>query len=125
MANKHMITNAPRVSAGIADRDGVDRMDDAERANEFERLAAAYSWDMRIDEARQWPYRLMRRVMDVGTLDDIVSMEPVFGRDELARALATADVGAFRPKSWTFWHYRLGLTQPGGVCPPMPVRRAA
>ena len=100
---------------------GVDLL----RGREFERLAAAYSWDMRIDEAKRWPHRLLRRVMDIGTLDDIVSMEAGFGRDELIRALTTAEAGALRPKSWSFWHYRLGLVPPGAACPPLPVRRAA
>lgn len=98
---------------------------DLQRGREFERLAVAYSWDMRVDEARRWPHRLLRRVMDIGTLDDIVSMEARFGRDELTKALTTAEAGALRPKSWSFWHYRLGLVPPGAACPPLPVRRAA
>lgn len=97
---------------------------EGERGREFDRLARTYSWDMKLDEARRWPQRLLRRVMDVGTLDDIVSMEQRFGRDELGRALGTAEIGAFRPKSWTFWHYRLGLVPPGATCPPMPTRRS-
>jgi hypothetical protein len=122
MTNEHTIANSPRSSARSGD---LEHLQHGERGREFERLAAAYSWDMRIDEARHWPYRLIRRVMDVGTLDDIVSMEAIFGREELAKALATAEAGALRPKSWTFWHYRLGLVPPGATCPPMPARRAA
>lgn len=122
MTNEHTIADTPCSSA----RPGrPEHLQQGERGREFERLAATYSWDMRIDEARHWPYRLIRRVMDVGTLDDIVSMEASFGRDELANALATAEAGALRPKSWTFWHYRLGLVQPGAACPSMPTRRAA
>lgn len=96
-----------------------------ERARVFDQLAATYSWDMKIDEARLWPFRLLRRVMDVGTLEDIVAMEISFGHDELKRALSTAEAGSLRPKSWTFWHYRLGLVKPGAACPPMPARRTA
>lgn len=95
----------------------------AERDRELDRLARIYSWDMKPDEARRWPHRLLRRVMDVGTLDDIVLMERHIGREELKRALDTAEIGSLRPKSWTFWHYRLGQTDPDAPCPPMPTRR--
>jgi len=125
MASEHTISDAPRAAPHVARPDGFDHFRDGKRGREFERLAAAYSWDMRIDEARRWPYRLMRRVMDVGTLEDIVSMEASFGRDELTKALATAEAGALRPKSWTFWHYRLGLVPPAATCPPVPARRSA
>lgn len=125
MATEHTISDASRATPHVVGPEGPDHILDGKRELEFERLAAAYSWDMRIDEAKRWPYRLMRRIMDIGTLDDIVSMEKSFGPDELIEALATAEAGALRPKSWTFWHYRLGLVPPGATCPPMPARRAA
>ena len=98
---------------------------DDERGREYKRLAAIYSWDMGIEEARRWPGRLLRRVMDIGTLDDILSMERWIGRETLSEVLTTAEVGALRPQSWTFWHYRLGMIPPGAPCPPMPARRTA
>lgn len=91
----------------------------------FTRLARTYSWDMPELEARNWLFRLIRRVMDLGTLDDIVAMEQVFGRDILVHAITTAEAGAMRPKSWAFWHYRLNLIRAGADCPPMPARRVA
>lgn len=91
----------------------------------FTRLARIYSWDMPEPEARNWPFRLIRRVMDLGTLEDIVAMEQVFGRGILVHAITTAEAGAMRPQSWAFWHYRLNLVQPGADCPPMPARRVA
>jgi hypothetical protein len=95
------------------------------RAHELARLARIYSWDMKAEEACRWPYRLLRRVMDIGTFEDIISMERQIGDDELTHALRTAEAGALRPKSWTFWHYRLGLVPPGQSCPSLPARRAA
>lgn len=91
----------------------------------FARLARTYSWDMPLAEAWNWPYRLLRRVMDLGTLDDIVAMEDAFGRDMLVQAIETAEAGAMRPQSWAFWHYRLRLVPFGDPCPPMPSRRVA
>jgi hypothetical protein len=93
--------------------------------SEFERLAQIYSWDMKMEDAKRWPERLIRRVMDIGTLDDIVSMEGRIGRSTLVNALRTAEVGALRPKSWSFWHYRLDLIRPNEDCPPYPVRHFA
>ena len=92
---------------------------------EFRRLAQIYSWDMRLEEAIKWPERLLRRVMDIGTLQDIVSMENKIGRKPLVEALRNAEIGALRPKSWTFWHYRLGIVKIGEECPPYPVRKFA
>lgn len=99
--------------------------DDRAQTRELGRLAHIYSWDMNAEEARRWPYRLLRRVMDIGTFEDILSMERHVGPDELTHALLTAEAGALRPKSWTFWHYRLGLVPFGIPCPPLPIRRAA
>lgn len=91
----------------------------------FEQLAHSYSWDMPLPEAWNWPDRLIRRVMDIGTLEDIGSLERAFGRDRLVTALKSAEAGSLRPKSWNWWHLRLGLVAPGGPMPPMPVRRSA
>lgn len=93
--------------------------------NEFERLARKYSWDMRTEEALAWPERLLRRVMDIGTLEDMVSMEREMGREILTEALTSAEIGALRPQSWSFWHHRLGLIKIGEQCPPYPIRRFA
>lgn len=98
----------------------------ADAANEeFRRLALIYSWDMRLEEAIKWPERLLRRVMDIGTLEDIVLMEQAIGRKHLARALGNAQAGALRHRSWTFWHHRLDLVEKDKQCPPPPVRRFA
>jgi hypothetical protein len=100
-------------------------LETTEAKNEFARLAQKYSWDMRADEAMKWPERLLRRVMDIGTLEDMISMENAIGRDSLAHALSNAEFGALRPQSWAFWHHRLGLVEKGGQLPPYPVRRFA
>lgn len=93
---------------------------DGDRGAEFNRLARIYSWDEKLDVARTWPQRLLLRVMDIGMLEDILALERVFGHEILTKLLAAAEIGSLRPKSWTFWHYRLGLVAPGEPCPPMP-----
>ena len=69
--------------------------------------------------------KVLLRTMDIGTLPDLLAAERVFGRGQLAGILAGADAGAMKPRSWSFWHYRLGLTAPGEPPPPMPTRRLA
>lgn len=112
------------MSHSLSDNSGILLVSEAQRG-EFERLVRIYSWDMTLDDSWRFPYRLLRRVMDIGTLEDITSMERTIGVGNLMRALTTAEAGSFRPRSWTFWHYRLGQVPESGVCPPMPTRRAA
>lgn len=88
-------------------------------------MARRYGWDM--DEADALPLRerLIWRVMDIGRLEDIQAMESRLGRQALAASLRRAPAGAMRPKSWAFWHYRLGLADAERDPPPMPARRVA
>lgn len=114
--------NAP--STDISSKKADQKPFETDEANrEFRRLAQIYSWDMRIEEAVDWPERLLRRVMDIGTLEDIASMERTIGKPPLVAALTSAEIGALRPQSWSFWHYRLGLVEAGKECPAYPVRR--
>jgi hypothetical protein len=86
-------------------------------------MARRYVWDQSEADALAFPDRIIRRVMDLGTIDDAFDLEPVFGRDKLAEVLRTSPAGALRPRSWSFWHHRLDLIAPTDAPPPMPVRR--
>ncbi len=90
---------------------------------EFRRLARIYSWDMRENEALKWPERLLRRVMDMGTLEDVVSMQEKIPNTALEHALVTSEAGGMRRNSWVFWHLRLGLINDTSECRPYPERR--
>lgn len=59
------------------------------------------------------------RVMARGTLEDVNYVEAAFGRDRLRRALTSAPPGVIDPRSWHYWHARLGL----GPAGPLPERR--
>ena len=85
-------------------------------------MARRYVWDQSEAEALVDPARIIRRVMDLGTIDDAFDLEPILGRDRLAEVLRTSPAGAMRPRSWWFWHYRLGLVAAADDPPPMPVR---
>ena len=88
-------------------------------------MARRYVWDKTELEALALPDRVIRRVMDLGTLADVLEMEQVLGRDRLVATLRTMPAGGMRPRSWWFWHYRLGLADAAHDPPPMPKRSFA
>ena len=60
--------------------------------------------------------------MDIADYRDVQELANALGDAELRQALSRAEAGQLSPRSWAYWHYRLGLAKPGAV-PPMPVRR--
>ena len=56
------------------------------------------------------------------------SPEDAVGQPErviaLARVLTQAEIGQFTPRSWSYWHYRLGIADIDDV-PALPLRRLA
>ena len=87
-------------------------------------FAARYVWWKPPDEAVRFPHRVVAQVMDIGDFFDVQRLAELVGEDYLQHVLVNAEAGTFSPRSWAYWHYRLGLSQPGGV-PPMPERRVA
>jgi ribulose bisphosphate carboxylase small subunit len=84
-------------------------------------MAARYIWWEPPERAIQRPRRVIALVMEMGDYDDVERVSRALGEDGLRDALEHAEAGEFRARSWHFWHYRLGLSQPGQV-PPMPRR---
>lgn len=103
----------------------MDKWSNRERRNaaELARLAALYCWDMDAGQAENHPDRVILRAMDLGTWDDLLALQNSVDGDRLTYVLRRAPAGALRPRSWSFWHYRLGLVAPGGQLPPQPPRR--
>lgn len=93
------------------------------RAETLKALAAKYIWWKSPDEAMQWPERVIAQVMDIGDWDDVQALVSEVGDDALREVLAHAQAGQFNPRSWAFWHYRLGLCAVDDKVPPLPVRR--
>lgn len=86
------------------------------------KMALRYIWWMSPEQASKVPYRIIAQVMNIGTWEDALILMEIFPPDALKHALKNAEAGWFRPRSWHFWHYRLGLADVGKV-PPLPVRR--
>lgn len=86
--------------------------------------ASRYLWWKTPDEAIRQPLRLVAQVMDIGDYDDVQRLIHALGEDAFKIALTHAEAGYFQPRSWAYWHYRLGLAKPGQL-PPRPQRRLA
>jgi hypothetical protein len=87
-------------------------------------LAAKYIWWKTPDEALLFPERILAQVMELGDYDDMQKMAEIVGDDVLRDILRHAEGGQFSPRSWAYWHYRLGLAELGHV-PQLPQRKVA
>lgn len=87
-------------------------------------LATKYLWWVDREEALDDQPRLVAQVMNLGTFEDARYIEAELGEVYLRRVLKEAQPGWFAPRSWTYWHYRLGLAKPNEV-PDPPKRRFA
>lgn len=88
----------------------------------LESLARRYCWWQSPEEALQIPRRIVARVMEMGDYKDVELLGDTLGTTVLRDALQHAEAGEFSPRSWHYWHYRLGLAELGQV-PPLPQRR--
>ena len=68
------------------------------------------------------PERVMAQVMNIGDYSDVQLLVNQVGADALRGVIAQAEAGQFNERTWTYWHYRLGLAALEQV-PPLPVRR--
>ena len=85
-------------------------------------LARRYIWWKRTDDGASEPRRVIAQVMNLGDWDDVNAMQRQLSNEVLREALRHAEAGQFNARSWTWWHYRLGLAAVGQV-PPLPARR--
>jgi hypothetical protein len=87
-------------------------------------LAKRYTWWLEPEAALEHPQRVIARIMDMGTFEDIHALAGIVGEDSMRAALQNAEAGQFRPRSWSYWHYVLnGLADE--ALPPLPVRRVS
>jgi hypothetical protein len=84
-------------------------------------LAKRNIWWLAPEEALAYPQRVIARIMDMGTFEDIHELTEIIGEEAMRQTLQNAEAGQFRPRSWSYWHYLLnGLAD--DTLPPMPVR---
>lgn len=82
-------------------------------------FAKRYVWWKSPDEAVRYPQRVAAQVMNIGDYDDVQALIRLVGDSYLREVISSAEIGQFNAKSWHYWHYRLGLADPGQV-PPLP-----
>ena len=70
------------------------------------------------------PLRVAAQVMELGDWDDVVLLDAAVGEDFLREVVERAESGQLSERSWTYWHYRLGLATLGHV-PALPTRRVS
>jgi hypothetical protein len=85
-------------------------------------LARKYVWWKSPEDAAGQPERVIAQVMNIGDFEDIQRIEALAGTEMLTRILIEAEIGQFTPRSWSYWHYRLGIAAVGEV-PALPSRR--
>jgi len=79
-------------------------------------------WWLEPEEALEYPQRVIARIMDMGTFEDIHELVRIIGEDALRETLKNAEAGQFRTRSWSYWQYLLnGLADE--TLPPMPMRK--
>jgi hypothetical protein len=85
---------------------------------ELLRVARRVVWFKEPTEALADPLHLLAHAMTYGTIEDIVTLEAVVGKDGFREALEHAPPGIFDARSWAYWNLVHGR-QPA---PPLPVR---
>ncbi len=73
------------------------------------RMDQLFWWD---DGVPRDPLRVAAQVMVFGDLKDFREASEKFGADIFAKVLDNPPRGLFDPKSWCFWHKKLGRTVP-------------
>ena len=85
-------------------------------------MAARLIWWQPPEQALRRPQRVIAQVMDIGDFDALQQLRRRLGDGRLAQVLQQAEAGWFSPRSWTYWHRKLGIT-PTGPVQPLPQRR--
>lgn len=93
-------------------------------ADLLQRFARKYIWWKTPEQAAAHPNRIVAQVMNIGDYEDVQSLVRDAGVPYLREIVLHAEAGQFDARSWTYWHYRLGLSNPGEV-PALPQRRFA
>ena len=89
---------------------------------ELRPYAKKYIWWKTPDEAVEFPNRVIAQVMDIGTFEDAQALLGLVGAPVFRDVLQHAEAGQFSKRSWTYWHYKLGLAKTETDIPPLPQR---
>ena len=85
---------------------------------ELEEVARRTVWFQSPAEALGDPVHFIAHVLTYGTHADVKVLRRSVSDEELREALDRAPAGVFDPRSWTYWHLKMGRYPP----PPLPKR---
>jgi hypothetical protein len=88
----------------------------------LDEMSTKYVWWKAGDDPALTARRVLAQVMDIADYDDVQRVLEVVGETPLRDVLANAEPGWFKPRSWHYWHYRLGVVEPGEPVPALPRR---
>jgi hypothetical protein len=81
-------------------------------------VARRVVWFKEPAEALADPVHFLAHVMTYGTIEDLMALRSMVGKEEFCEVLDHAPPGVFDPRSWAYWNLKCGR-QP---VPPMPTR---
>jgi len=85
----------------------------------LEELATRCIWWEKPEEALRDKNRFLTYAMNRCSLQDIALLESHYSTADFSETLAHAAPGIMHPRSWNYWHLRLGHE----TVPPLPVRK--
>ena len=95
--------------------------DPADQKGALAKVAQRLFWWMPPEDALRDETRFLAQVMALGTWDDVAVAQAAYPVEVWKSALRMAPAGVIDPRSWNFWHIRLGMMP----VPPMPSRPIA
>jgi hypothetical protein len=84
----------------------------------LKRVAQRLVWFKKPSDVLNDPYLFLAHVMTYGTIQDVITVQKVLGKEAFQEALENIPPGTMDIKSWHYWHLMVGHYPP----PPMPVR---
>ena len=85
-------------------------------------MSKKYIWWKASDDPSLTTRRVLAQIMDIADYDDVQRVLEALGEEPLRDVLAHAEPGWLKPRSWYYWHYRLGIVVPGEPVPALPKR---
>jgi hypothetical protein len=81
-------------------------------------VARRVVWFRKPEEELADPVHFLAHVMTYGTIEDLITIQAIVGKDEFCEVLEKAPPGIFDARSWAYWNLKCGR-QPA---PPLPTR---
>jgi len=83
---------------------------------------ARYIWWQPAKASLKEPDRILIQVMNLGVLEDVQKLDRLFPPSQLRTLTQKSLPGQLTPKSWCWWHLKLGLAATYSQIPPPPRR---